>query len=114
MSPFEQFSEMVDGSAQAYKRGWLARFFLWLEYRRRRRRNEPMPFRSVKRDEGEAVGEPMDVYHLSLHDMMEHEVAGQLTAEVLLKGRRINSFSCEAYKQMEEMVGRTTVQPRWV
>lgn len=113
MSPFEQFSEEVDFKAQAYKQGHFIRFFLWLEYRLRRWHNEPMHFLIVD-GEGEAVGEPMDVHHVSLHDMMEHEARGQLTAEVLLKGRRVNAFSCEAYKQVEEMIGRTTIQPRWV
>ncbi|MEK7612836.1 MAG: hypothetical protein AAB449_01670 [Patescibacteria group bacterium] len=89
------------------------RFLLWLQYRKLRWRNEPLPFRIVA-GEGEPVGEPMEVYHLSLHDMMEHEAFGQLTAEVLLKGRRVNAFSCEGYKQIREMVGRTTIQPRWV
>ncbi len=113
MGYFEQLSEEIDTFAQGYKKSRLMRFVLWVEYRRRRWKNEPMPFRMVK-DEGEPVGEPMDVHHLSLHDMMEHEARGQLTAEVLLKGRRINAFSREGYKQMEKMVGRTTIQPRWV
>lgn len=113
MSPFKEFAEEIDTLTQAYKQSRLMRFLLWVEYRRRRWSNEPLPFPIVE-EQGEPVGEPMDVHHLSLHDMMEHEVRGQLTAEVLLKGRRINAFSCEAYKQMEEMVGRTTIQPRWV
>ena len=113
MSPFEEFSKEVDAIAQAYKRGRFMRFLLWIEYRRRRWRNEPMPFRLVE-NEGKPEGESMDVYHLSLPDMMEHEARGQLTAEVLLKGRHINAFSREAYKRMEKMVGRTTIQPRWI
>ena len=113
MSSFEQFSKEVDTIVQAYKQGRLMRFLLWLEYHQRRWRNKPLPFRFVK-GEGEPVGESMEVHHLSLHDMMEHEVRGQLTAEVLLKGRRINAFSYVAYRQMKEMIGRTTIQPRWV
>lgn len=112
MDPFEQFSKEIDTIVEKYKRGRLMRFLLWIEYRRLRWRNQPLPFRMV--EEGELVGESMDVHHLSLHDMMPHEVRGQLTAEVLLKGRRINAFSREAYKQMEKMVGRTTIQPRWI
>jgi hypothetical protein len=113
VSPFEEFSKEIDTITEAYKRGRLMRFLLWLEYRRRRWHNEPMPFRIVEGG-GDPVGESMEVHHLSLHDMMEHEVRGQLTAEVLLKGRRINAFSREAYRQMAKMVGRTTIQPRWV
>ena len=115
MSPFEQFSKEIDNTVKNYKSSRLIRFACWLEYRIRKHwHNRPLPFRMVKSEDGEAVGEPMEVYHLSLHDMMEHEARGQLTAEFLLKGRRINSFSYEGYKQMEEMVGRTTIQPRWV
>lgn len=113
MSSIEQFSKEIDSITEAHKQSRFMRFLLWLEYRRLRWRNDPLPFRFVK-GEGEPVGESMDVYHLSLHDMMEHEVRGQLTAEVLLNGLRINAFSYEGYQQMEEMVGRTTIQPRWV
>jgi len=114
MSSFEEFSEEIDTYARVHKRNRIiGRFLLWLEYRKRHWNNEPLGFYMVE-GEGEPVGEPMDVYHLSLHDMMPHQVRGQLTAEVLLKGRRINAFSREGYKQMEEMMGRTTIQPRWI
>ncbi|MDB5224497.1 MAG: hypothetical protein JWO43_119 [Candidatus Adlerbacteria bacterium] len=113
MTPFEEFSKEVDALTAAHKRSRLSRFVMWVEYRRRRWSNDPMQFRMVE-TEGKPVGDSMDVYHMSLHDMMHHEVCGQLTAEVLLKGRRINAFSRGAYKQMEDLVGRITIQPRWV
>lgn len=115
MSHFDKFSAEIDKILAEYKTSRLIRFACWLEYLKRKYwDNRPIPFPMVKSSEGEAVGEPMEVYHLSLYDMMEHEARGQLTAEVLLKGRRINSFSYEGHKQMEEHVGRTTIQPRWV
>lgn len=113
MSPFEQFSKEIDHITQAYTQGRLTRFLLWLEYRRRRWRNEPMQFRVVE-GEGEPVGEPMDIYHMTLHDMFEHEARGQLTAELLLKGRHINSFSVGPFERMDEYWGKYTIQPRWV
>ncbi len=113
MSHFGELTQEIDKMTELHKKSRVARFLLWVEYRRRKWENKPFPFSWVKY-EGTPVGDPMEVHHLSLHDMMEHEVRGQLTAEVLLKGRRINAFSCEGYQQVERMVGKTTIQPRWV
>jgi hypothetical protein len=88
------------------------RFRLWIEYRWRRWRNEPICFPIA--EGGEAVGESMDIYHMTLHDMFEHEARGQLTAEVLLKGRRVNAFSVGAFEHKGGMWGKYTIQPRWV
>lgn len=115
MSHLEKFSKEVDLIAKSHPKSRVVRVFCRIEYWLRRHwENKPMQFYFVDGDHGTPVGEPMDVHHLSLHDMMEHEARGQLTAEVLLKGRRVNAFSREAYVQMEEMVGRTTIQPRWI
>lgn len=113
INSIECFSKEIRTFAQAHERSRLARFLLWIEYCRRRWHNTPMSFPIVE-GVGEPVGEPIEVYHLSLHDMMAHEACGRLTAEVLLRGRRINAFSRESYQQVEEMVGKTIIQPRWV
>jgi hypothetical protein len=113
MNYFKQFSEEVDSISEMYKRGRFMRFLLWVEYRRRRWKNEPMAF-SIVKDEGEPVGEPMDIHHMTLHDMFVHQARGQLTAELLLKGRRINAFSIGAFERTGEMFGKYTIQPRWV
>jgi hypothetical protein len=112
MSPFEQFSKEIDTFARMYKKSRVGRFLLWIEYRRRRWHNEPICFPVA--EEGEKVGEPMDIHHMTLHDMFEHEARGQLTAEVLLRGRRVNAFSVGAFERTDKMWGKHTIQPLWV
>lgn len=113
MSPFKEFSKEADTISEMYKQGRFMRFLLWMEYHRRRWKNKPMLFHAVG-DEGEPVGKPMDIHHMTLHDMFGHEARGQLTAELLLKGRRINAFSIGAFERTSEMWGKHTIQPRWV
>ncbi len=76
-------------------------------------RNRPLTFYWVG-DEGQPVGKPIEVFHLRLYDMMEHEAQGQMTAEVLLRGRKANAIQVLRFDPLNEMNGRTIIQPRWV
>ncbi len=109
----KQFSEEVEGIVKAHK-NFLGRLLLRAKFCWRFWRNEPMCFFCVEGDEGTPVGNPMEVVHLSLHDMAPHMICGDLTTEVMLRGRRANAFSVVNYEQLEEMVARTTIQPRWI
>jgi len=113
MNNFKQFSEENDCISRQYNQGRHMRFLLWIKYHWLRWRNVPMPFRIVK-DEGVPVGAPMDIHHMMLRDMLEHEACGQLTAELLLKGRRINAFSVGNFARNSDMWGKSTIQPRWI
>lgn len=84
-----------------------------LEYRWRRFRNKPMCFHWVV-DEGEAVGEPIDIYHLTLHDMAEHQARGKMTYLLLVQGARVNAIQTMRFERLNELSGKITIQPCWV
>lgn len=114
MSPFEQFSAEIKQIAELHSISWIARLSCRIEYWKRRYiKNQPLPFWWV-RSEGEPVGQPIEIYHLRLHDMMEHEARGQMTEKVLLGGLCANAFSVVQFDQLDDMHARTTIQPRWV
>ncbi|HUD03156.1 MAG TPA: hypothetical protein VMR46_04080 [Candidatus Paceibacterota bacterium] len=97
-----------------YPKSRLTRLVCRAEYLYRRHwENRPLPFAFVSSDRGKAVGDSIDIDHLRLHDMMEHEARGQLTEQVLLKGLRANAFSV-VRTQGTNLQGRTTIQPRWI
>ena len=84
----------------------------WI-YFRRVIRNKPLYFHWVQ-NEGEAVGGPIDIYHLTLYDMVEHLACGAVTGLVLLYGLRINAIQVLGFERLDEWSGKTTIQPRWV
>jgi hypothetical protein len=84
-----------------------------LEFYRRRFRNEPLQFHWVE-SEGESVGRPIEISHLTLHDMMEHQANGRMTELVLLEGVRVNAIQVVSFERLNEWNGKTIIQPRWV
>ncbi len=114
MDSFKQFSAEIQKIAGLHSKSRLARFVCRAEYAWRKYwKNEPMPFEWVNKKEGRAVGDPIDIHHLRLPDMMEHEARGQLTAKVLLEGVCTNAFSV-IHSQGIDMQRQTTIQPCWI
>jgi hypothetical protein len=107
-------SRHIDEISKSYAKSRLVRAVCRLEYWWRRHwANKPLSFKWVE-SEGEPVGEPIDVKHLTLHDMMEHQARGVLTRKVLLEGVRANAIQVLDFKRVDRMAGITTIQPRWV
>ena len=114
MSPFEEFSAEIQRLTNLHQRSRLVRVVSRAEYLWRRYwKNEPLQFAFTDGNKGRPIGGTIDVYHLRLPDMMEHEARGQLTAKVLLDGLRVNAFSI-LNSQGIDMQGKTTIQPRWI
>src|SRR3989344_2504704 len=114
MSSLESFSSGIDGVIRLRSKNRLLRSACRLLYWYRWFKNRPYPFRLAGVGQGQAVGEPIDIFHLRLYDMMEHEACGQLTGKVVLEGMRINAFSVIRFDKLDEMHARTIIQPRWV
>lgn len=113
MSPFEEFSAEIQRIAEYHAKSMLIRLILRAEYVWRKYwKNEPLPFAFVGMVDGRAIGNTIDIHHLRLPDMMEHEARGQLTAKVLLGGLRVNAFSMVRSEGVG-MQGKTTIQPCW-
>ncbi len=114
MSSLEEFSGEIDSIVNTYKKSPLHRLMLRMALHWRRWQNRPLWFHGTE-EEGEPVGDPIEVYHLRLYDMAEHAVCGELTNQVFLHGRRINAFSQISHEHVEgRRVGKTTIQPRWI
>lgn len=114
LTPFEQFSKDIENISLLHTSGRILRFALRVEYWRRRYwTNVTFPFKWVG-NEGVAVGNPIEIYHMTLHDMMEHEAQGVLTGKVLLEGMRVNAIQRLDFKRLDKLNGMTTIQPRWV
>ena len=113
MTTHKELSEHIDRIARLHKTSRVARVWYRLCFKLLRYLNEPFRFRWVQ-DEGAAVGEPIGVFHLTLHDMMPHAVDGALTNKVLLHGMRVNAVQEIGFERISDMTGVTTVQPRWV
>lgn len=64
--------------------------------------------------EGVPVGDPVEVNHLTLHDMMDYAVECKMTDLILLQGLRANAIHYIDTEVKGEMWGTTTFQPRWV
>ena len=103
----------IEKLAQLHKRSRTARLICRLKYLWLRWRNEPLPFRWVD-DDGEPVGEPIVVEHMTLYDMMEHQARGIMTAKILLSGLRVNAIQVLGFERLDSLHGKTTIQPRWV
>jgi hypothetical protein len=113
MYDFRHFSAEVNAIA-LWHNNLLMRLAHRVEYWERRYfSNEPMPFPVVDNDEGEKVGETIEIRHLRMHDMMEHEARGQLTKRLLLNGLRANAFSIVRSISLNVQT-ETTIQPRWI
>jgi hypothetical protein len=111
---FQQFSIRVSRIAETWSSP-ITRFASFLEYTWRRRwSNKPLPFAWVGIKEGEPMGNPVVVEHLTLHDMMEHQACGILTDLVLLHGLRANAFSVISRELLGNFRGMTKIQPRWI
>lgn len=75
----------------------------------------PMHFKWVEETEGTAVGFPLFVFHITLHDMFPHACQHFLTEEVLLAGLKCNAVSItNRFERIGELEGFHEVQPRWV
>ena len=93
---------------------WWTKFKRVLEYRWRIHKNNPMQFKWVG-EEGEKVGGPLKVHHLTLSDMMEHQACFMMTRAVLIRGRRINAIQVlPEFERVNKMNGISFIQPRWV
>lgn len=75
--------------------------------------NKPLRFHWVE-NEGEAVGKPISVYHLTLYDMMEHQARGIMTWFVLWQNLGVNAIQVLEFERLDDWNGRTMIQPRWV
>ena len=95
------------------KRTWRRLISDLFRFGYRRLRNQPLEFSWVGA-EGIAAGEALWVFHLTLHDMMEHQARGMMTNLVLLKGLRANAIQVLDFKQLDDWHGRTLIQPRWI
>lgn len=85
------------------------------ELKRRARTNNPMYFKWVKDTEGTAVGFPLFIFHITLHDMFPLACQQFLTDEVLLAGLKCNAVSVgDRFERIGELYGFIEVQPRWV
>lgn len=113
MTPEEVLSAEIDILVSIWKEGRLARIFCWVQYRWLKYRNTPFGFRWVD-DEGESVGEPIAVYHMTLYDMMDHQARGIMTGKVLLEGLRVNAIQVLSVERIDDMTSKTMIQPRWV
>lgn len=60
------------------------------------------------------VGSPIEVHHLTYHDMAEHQCDGAMTAAVLLRGLKANAVERLGSRRLNRHNGITTIQPRWV
>lgn len=115
MRPFEELCQTIDEIASEYHKSLIARAVLACEYLYRKHwLNKPIPFIRVNEDEGEPVGEPFDVTHLRLCDMLDHAARGELTTLVMIDGLRINAFSVGRFEAIDTGYGRHMIQPRWV
>lgn len=103
----------IEQLAARFNTSRMARFLMWCECKRRHYRNTPFAFMWVEH-EGVPVGPPLEVHHLTLHDMMEHQAAGRLTDEILLRGLRANAIQRVSFERTGDYWGKTTIQPRWV
>lgn len=108
----DRISPEIDAFAKAFKSSRCARFICRLQYHWLKWRNTPLLFEWVG-EEGEPVGEPIEICHLRLHDMMEHEALGVMTEKVLLEGLRANAFQVLGFEHSGTLNGKTTIQPRW-
>ncbi len=114
MSPFEELSNEIDQISKLHSKSRLVRVLRRIEYWRRRYwTNETIPFEWVG-EGGAPVGEPIEVVHMTLYDMMEHQVGGILTRKILLEGLRVNAVQKLGFERLDQWHGKTTVQPRWV
>jgi len=114
MDSFAEFSEQISVISRVHSRSRFARLLCRLEYYWRKHwTSRPLPFKWVD-DEGVPVGDVIDIYHLTLHDMMPHQAAGVLTGKVLLEGLRANAIQVIDFRHLDDMNGVTTIQPMWV
>ena len=114
MRPFEKFSDEINKIAELHPTSRLVRIACRFEYWRRRYwSNETFHFKWVA-DEGTPIGEPIEVIHMTLHDMMEHQAQGILTSRILLEGLRVNAIQRLGFVRLDKWNGKTTIQPRWV
>ena len=75
----------------------------------------PMHFRWVDNNEGESVGFPLFIFHITLHDMFQHACQQFLTEEVLLADLKCNAVSVsDRFERIGELEGFKEVQPRWI
>lgn len=100
----------LDQTNEAVRRSMKRRHKVWL---RRFRLQNPRDFRCVQ-DVGEPVGPPLEVVHITLHDMLPRAVAARMTDEVLLRGLRANAVREVSFKQIKPLVGIVTIQPVYV
>ena len=85
------------------------------ELKSRIKTDMPMRFKWVKDGEGTAVGFPLFIFHITLHDMFQHACRQFLTEEVLLAGLKCNAVSTTGrFERIGELKGFYEVQPRWV
>lgn len=60
------------------------------------------------------MGEPMNVGHLTMHDMLHHSAQCMMTDLVLLRGMRVNAVESLGTTITGDMWGVTKLQPRWI
>ena len=111
--PGEKLSAEIDLLTKMHKTSRISRLICRIQYYWLRWHNEPLPFMWVK-DEGTPVGEPIEIYHMTLHDMMEHQARGVMTGKVLLEGLRANAIQVLGFERLDKWNAKTTIQPRWV
>lgn len=74
--------------------------------------NRPLQFKWVRPDEGEPVGFPLFIFHITLHDMFPLACRQFLTEEVLLAGLNCNAVSRGRFVRINELEAFIEVQPR--
>lgn len=109
----EQWSKYIDRKARFYKKCWLTRFLLLVQYRIRVLFNNPITFQRIS-DTGEPVGETVEVEHLALHDMFEHRACWVLTHKLFHEGLRANAYERIKIVKPCDLHAISTIQPRWV
>lgn len=110
---FQQFSYKVVRIAETWSSS-ITRLLCFAERAWRRWGNNPLPFAWVSDKEGEPMGNPVVIEHLTFHDMMEHQACGVLTDLVLLHGLRANAFSVVSRESLGDCRARAKIQPRWI
>ena len=115
MNEFEEFSGDINRVAEQHSKYYgiykvMCRIECWI----REKNNAPLPFKRVGDGEGEKVGDPIKIDHLTTHDMMGHQARHTLTEKVFLEGVKINAFSVLDFVRLGKHIGISTIQPLWV
>ncbi|MBP9668840.1 MAG: hypothetical protein KBE09_00955 [Candidatus Pacebacteria bacterium] len=113
LKAYTEQKELINELCTQYQASRFARFMMWCERQCRFRANKPFSFTWVE-EAGDPVGPPLEVHHLTLHDMMEHAASGRLTDEILLRGLRANAIQYVRFERIDDFSGKTTIQPRWI